>query len=395
MKIDIPVFDAITGWTAANGASVEGLNGVAQYIAGNKDASLILKFKADADPAPLAYAEYVFGTPLPLNGAKEIVFHVWSQKKKAEYYEQSADFAYKIDFGGPDEYYVPIGKTFEHVVLSVSETQISRVRITALHRDVDYLILSFLTACTDQLPLDIFIGVKEQIELEILNDLSSGILVGTADIDEGSDLIDLNPKFLDRNSVIYAKKGAVVEKHQLDVLDSKGRYKLTKLYDGPKWLNNMSAADVYLAFPVEYGQQEKEILTPGIVLWGLAPEQVLRTGKLDTVLDTWKTDGTVKYRREGETQKWSIQIDVQSRTVEPAAVASVFVRRALAKEKIWVNGRKVQIEYLGSPSEEQRVEGINELTKLSYLAQVEILEDVHMRGILDSAQAANLEVNIK
>jgi len=384
-----------TGWTASVGASIEPVNQHAQLIAGNNSASLVFKFTEED-----AYVEKTFSTPIDITGFPQIVLHAWSRFFKTHSYEKPADFYYDIDFGDSVKRLLQVRPTWEYSEIDVGAlVSITKIRITSRQNISDYLVVSNCLACVDELPIDIFRGVKEQIEWEINQNLGDGILVGTCDTDQGQKTLSLKTtdetkelNFVEKHAVVKLKKNSTSERHQLwDFLDRK--WSMTSLYDGKEILNSMNGASVYLTLPVEFGQNEKEILSPGIVIWGLIGEPFERTSKLDEQVDSFQED-QASIRRDGQPIRWTIQIDVNSRSAELAAIMSHHVRRVLSKNKIWVNGKKVTINFLGAPTDEAPSQAYGQEIKLTYQASVEIIEDVYNRSVAFLANQAALTVNI-
>lgn len=379
-----------TGWVVGGGATVEPVNQHAHLIAGNNAASLVFKFAALGD-----YVEKTFSEPIDIDGFPQIVFHAWSRWHRSHQYLKPDDFFYDIEFGDGVKRLVQIYPTWTHSEIDVGAlTSITKIRITSRFDGEDFLIVSNCLACVDELPLDIFRGVKEQIEYEIDQNLGGGLLVGTVDTMEGDKKIEIpDADFVEKNAVVKLKKGLVSELHQLADFDGK-KWSFTTLYDGKEILNGMDAGECYVYLPVEFGQNEKEILSPGIVIWGLTGEPFERGNKLDEQSDSWKED-EVALRRDGQPIRWTIQIDVNSRSAELASIMSHHVRRVLGKNKIWVNGKKITINFLGAPVNEDPSQFYGQEIKLTYQASVEIIEDVYNRSIAFLANQATMTFNIK
>jgi hypothetical protein len=392
MNIPIDILSDPTGWTASGGASIEPVNEHKHLIAGNNSASLVFKFTDIGQSV-----EKIFATPIDITGFPQLVMHAWSRFHKLSNYEKPSDFYYDIELGDSVKHLLPIRPTWEYLEVDLGTlTSVTKLKITSRKVGEDYLIVSNCVACIDELPLDLFKGVKEQIEFEIDSVLGSGVLIGVCDSQEGDKKISLpETKFIEKHSVIKIKKGAIEELHQVWDYDG-SKWNFTSLYDGQSFLNSFDQADVYIHFPVEYGQNEKEILSPSIVIWGLVAEPFERGNKLDEQLDSWKENG-VRTRRDGQPLRWTIQIDINSRSSELATVLSHYVRRVLSKNIIWVNGKKVQVNFDGAPTDEVPSQFYGQEIKLTYQASIEIIEDVYLRSVavLSNAATSSIQINAK
>jgi len=390
MKTTIDNLTSATGWTGSGGGSVHGVNQHKEMIAGNLSASLIFRFTGAG-----SYVQKTFSTPIDASGMNQIVLSVWSQLNRKGRYETGDDFEYSIEVGTGNVFLLPVWQTFDAAVLQHPGGSIDKVKITKINAGGDYLIVSNLIACIDELPIDIYDGAKEQIEHEAeAFSGSNGILLGTVSVSVGDSTLAVNYPWLRRYSVIRLVKGADSETHQLDDYDGT-KFRFFDAYDGKNILRTMAGASLYVKMPVEYGQHEKEVLLPSIVIWNLAPEIIPRTGKTDLLNDTFKVDGSVMARKEGETLNFFLNIDVTARQAEIDALMSYIVRRFITKQVVWVNGRKLKVDYMGIPSEELRSQSFSDIIHTTYQAAVEIREDVWERAQMHKAIQATLDVSIK
>jgi len=393
MKSVIDNFDSSVGWSGSSvKATVHAENELREYIAGLNSKSLIFKFDTGAN------GEYVQKTlSFDLTGHDEIVFHFWSRNKKnfGIEYSLSENFAYKIEFGdaGNTVFYIPTFSTFGDITMKVSGIgACTKIRITCLHDNEDYIIVSYLVSVKDELPKDIFQAVKEQIEYDLGFVYSKtpggvngkGILVGTVNGTTGkSSIIFQNPvNFLERYAVIMIEGGGNSEIHQIDKTDEL-EFFFFSIYDGKTLKNNYTGASVYLIIPVEYGLGEKDILLPGISLWGMNPEEVLdQQTKLDSVRDTFKTNETVSSRNFDTQFRYIVMIDCEARQNELVAFMSLIARYFIAREALWVNGKLIEIKSQGPSTYVEPTQGYNQIPKIQYTLDVTIKEEVEDRAEL-------------
>lgn len=394
MKTTIDNFSSTTGWTTGLGAAVHGVNQVPEYVAGLNSQSLVFSFNGLGGWAEKSIA-------MDISKYEEVTFHLWSRnKKKAGWdFQLSADFVYKIDFGTGVEYLVPTFQGFMPVTLDISAltTPITRVRITALHPDTDYLIVSEMVAVRDEIPADLFIGIKEHVDNAMAEEYgrtkfknsagdwiegvaSKGIPIGIVSGNAGdSDILFTGPlPFVEKYSVIRIDDGVNSEVHQ--VMDNDElEFHFNTNYDGSALVNTFVSAVVYLVLPCVFGTSESEITLPGIALSGMASEEVQETNKEDTVRDTFTPGDSVKSRQTSVPYQYRVFFDCNSRHDSVLAMMSKVVRAILSKEFVWVNGKKIEIaaegpgEYFGPDSE------LPIIPKIQLRALCEIREEVWRR----------------
>ena len=171
------------------------------------------------------------------------------------------------------------------------------------------------------------------------------------------------------------------EIHQIDHNDEVQFYFNSK-FDRLTLLHNYTNANVYLTFPVSYGMSESEILLPGILVWGLESEEVLRGSKEDQMRDTFKTDETVRSRIVPTNYEFPILIDCEARHNELLAWMSQAVRIMTSKDFIWINGKKVDIQPDGASVYSDPIEGVNQIPKVQHKLRIEVKEETYPRETL-------------
>jgi len=385
MKLLIDKMDSITGWTGSTPeASVHGLNQIPDYIAGlGNNASLIFKFSG-------ALNQYVEkDVSFDLTNYDEIVFWIWSRNKKRKGYDyqNSGDFAYKIEFGTGDEFYIPTSYMFTDITINISGiTTIDKIKITCLHNNEDYLIVSSIMAIKDELPLDIFQGLKEQLEYDIglhYSKISSGVLNKGILIGSITGINSGDTSFILESGLPYAEKYAVIrfddginsEMHQIEKTDGT-EFFFNSMHDGVSFLNDYTSANIYLTIPVEFNLKEKEIILPGIAIWGMNPEEIFRGSKIEEKRDTFKTDESVMSRQDQAIFKYNILVDGEARHDYLIAQMNRVIRTMIVREFIWVNNKKIDIKPSGPSTYVDPIEGYNEIPKIQYELNLEVKEEL-------------------
>jgi hypothetical protein len=387
MKLDIEPFTSGTDWSESSAlVSVEGINEIPEFVAGLNSKSLIFKFSSGSNGEDISKAVY-----FDLTEYDEIVFWVWSRNKRNTGidYNDKTGYAYKIDFGTGKEYFIPLFNSFSDVTVSIKGMGvIDTIKITCLHDEEDHLIMSQMVAVRDEIPVDIWRSVKEQLEADILTVYpnitggvsSKGILLGTISGSAGgtSILFSDSIKIAEKYSVILIEDGDNSETHQLDGNDGLS-YSFFTTYDGPSLKHDYTSAAVYLIIPVEFGMSESEINLPGINIQGMNPEEIIDSSKIDHARDTFDEDDTVSERRADAKFRYIILIDCEARTNEMIAFMSLLVRYFLARQVLWVNGKRIEILPEGASTYIEPQEAFNQIPKIQYTMQIEIREEVYTR----------------
>lgn len=398
MLKQIEPFTSFTGFTYSSPTvSAHLINEYADYVSGNTlTQSLIFKF----DGASGQYFEKTFSPAIDVSDYSEIVMSIHSRNYNGAgiSYKKPADFKYKIDFGTGKEFYLPIPMSFSDITIALgSITSIERIRVTALSNDRDYVFFSNMLAIKDELPLDLFTAIQERLEKEIADVYPDGYSVGTiASASTGDDSIDIdgNRYFLGKYSLIKIKDGSGSECVHLGENDEYS-YKMLPTVNNGVLVNNYTSATVYLQFPVVYGTFQDDIILPSISVWGFAPEPVLRGSKLQVIPDTYKTDGSLTERRDAQIQLYRIFLAVESRQNQLNGIICQFVRNFIAREELYMNGRKYEIKSEAPPIETEPVEPINDTYKHVYEMVVEVKEEIGARVTLPNTTTITGTVNIQ
>jgi hypothetical protein len=375
-QLVIDNLDDKTGWSVNKTANPNGIIEVGEYetsdpgatenlIAGNLEKSLWVRVEGDNGN----YAEKTIN--IDLTGFEEIIFHVKSIYRGNYTYNDTSDFLYKIDLGF-SEYYLPAYKEFAPIKINIPEGQtVTKIKITCLHDNRDTLMLSYMVAVKDKIPLDFMNGIKSMVESDLNPNYSLGTVTGNQDDTKIG--ITGDGYYVERLSQIKID-GANPESHNVRDRSVDGDLYLGDLFDGSKLLYNHTADNLYLVLPVIFGSETKKIISPAIVIWNYDEQQLPKTNAQASDVDTYKvSDGTVEVEKVGFNQIIGFQIDCESNDDEIKEILQTAVRKAIYKKELWVNGRKYNIDIVGPPV---RVEATdkNTIPKVSYQIAIEFEE---------------------
>ena len=390
MKVSVEPFINTTGWTISAPSTVA-VNEFKDWIAGLQVKSLLFTFDASGGRTATKTVS------VDVSDYTELVFSLYSFRKNAKDFWHIADYQYKLVLNGTKEYLIPTWTSFVDVTIWIGDVNtITSISMQAIHTDDDYLIMSEMVAVKEELPLDVLVGVKEQLESLITTEFGDGVNVGTVTASAGDAVIlpagSLN--WLDRYAVIKIDDGVNSEIHQIGENDG-SIYNFTSIYDGATLLNSYTDADIYLQYPVEFGRSELEIILPGIVVWEMSPSLVTEESKLETIYDTVDAvNDTWQARQAGQHEEYSVLIDCEARQYEQIAELTKMVRQLLQPEKLWISGRKHDMRFEETSIEMEPTEGIRHIPKVQYTLIVEVQEDIHARETLVNTTTIDVTSNI-
>ncbi len=378
MKLQIDSLTSTTGWVISSPSTITE-NEFSEYIAGLNTKSLMIKF----DSSGGRVATKTFGTPFDVTNYESLVFSIWSQNKGVDkHYLKPSDFAYKIKLDSTHEYYIPVWSSFSDITIGIEDvTSITQIQITAIHTDIDYIIISEMVAEHEEIPYDILYAVKETIDYMIIQTQGNGILIGTISTTPGDTSITFSarPNFLNRYGVIYIDDGNNSETHQVED-NNADNFRLNDNYDGKEIINTFVNASVYLQFPTYINPKQNDVRLPGMAIWGIEPTPILRGGKLDTLRDSFLvSDSSSKERVEGQILRYPVLVDSESRADELIDIMTRVVRFLIAGEILWINGRKHDLGFTGPPTELRPTQGIDIISKVQYSMDVEVKENINDR----------------
>lgn len=392
-KIVIDHLTSATGWVV-NAPSTITTQTYPQFIAGLNSTSLQIKFDS-TDVTRTAVK--TFGTPFDVTDQNTLIFSVWSRNKGKQTYSTAADFNYKLKINNTDEYYFPIYDSFTNINIGIeSITSITKIEITAIHTDTDYLIISEMIAEVETIPLDVLLATKEQLEYFIENDFADGISVGTVTTATAADTsitCAAVPDFVERYSVVKIKDGSNEEVVQLGDNDGLTFQLMPYLGVSGALQNSYTSATIYLQFPVYLNPNELDIRLPGIALWGIDPEPILRGGKLDTQTDTYSVPSdNFTQRPDSQILLYTIMVDCESGNAELIDKMTRIVRKLIAQEILWINGRRHDIYFGGAPVEQRPEVGFDIIQKVQYTFTVEVKENIYDRVAVPKVTAQTITV---
>lgn len=371
MKQTILSANSLTGWTGSTGVTFSLVE--TEYLSNNLLASVGIHFPVTAE----SYAEYTFPTPISVGAFTDLVFHAVSKNKGRSIFRSTTDFAYRIEFqSSTDGYLLPITSGWHDITVRLGGvTAIHKIRIVSLTGVDDITVSSFMLA-VQEIPLDILVGIKDQIEFhrgKLAKTLIGSTTVATGDT---SVTFSADVPYIDKYVCIELVDGT--SKSEIHQIGDKNGLHITfsDLLDGLSITACSGLCSVYLYVPVEYGKTQKEILLPSISVWSMEPtEKGISTG-VAKVIDQWAEDGSVLERTEGIYQDYDILIDCESRQTEILALLAYIVRRTIGHRIVWINGRMSYLTFYGNAKEILPTESFNVIPKIEYTCHVEVKEDI-------------------
>ena len=389
MKKTIDTLESKAGWSGLD-PSYFTENQHEQYIAGGNAKSLQIQFDKNA---PSRTAVKLLNAPIDVSDCETLIVSMWSAGKgRSGLYRKPADFAYKIEIDPGKVFYVPIYSIFTEVEIGLEDVdQISMISITALHQDSDTIIISEMVAEKEEVILDINLAVQEALAEIIDEQLDSKYYVGMMNGTVGDTGIEIeNAEWLSRYGVVQIGD----ELHQVG--DNEGiSFQFTENFDGGSLLSTYMNTAVYLHFPVYFGHGQAEIYLPGITVWGIAPEPIYVTGKVDTLSDTWDQAGTSKQRAEGQHYEMTVALTCQARQQELLEKMAHVCRLLCGREILWVNGRRHDIDFDRQPTEmDLDGSGIDYIPQIVYKLKVGFQENLSSRKAVPETTSIVSEVEL-
>ena len=401
MKLVVDALDDSSGFVGSVAGVTAADNLVRDYIAANQTASVFIHY--DGNATLNEDATLTFGSAIDVSAFDELVLHLFSFRKRAkgrELFRKPSDYNYSLELatGGP-VFLIPTRSRFTDVTVDLTQIpSIEFLRFTALHPDEDYLGISYAVAVKDELPRDLydsFIEEYDYVRDNIIPDLSAnnGRLLESATFAgaAGAETIDLTGlDFLQAGAVIRIEEGATIERHQLDERNDESTFYMNSNLDGPTLVNTFTAADVILELPAVIGMQEQEIQYPSVRLWGFSPTPLTRSAKAEFLeLGSDSVDDFTRVRH-GQQLSWPITLDCVGMHGELLADVARIVRTVLARNVLWINGRKHDILYTEGATEIEPGVSFNIIGQVQYTVLVGVREDVYFTDKAPEANAAVL-----
>lgn len=368
MKTLVDSLDSVTGWTVTAPTALD-VNEIPGFIAGYNSESLMILFDA-ADPDRTA--EKAIG-PIDVTGYNSLVISAWSQQYGNDDYRKQSDYKYTISLAVGHEITFPIKTTFTDVTIPLQGiTEITRIKITALHGTDDAIVLSEAIAERQEMPEDALTAVKDALRVYV--DQLPAISLGTANASVGDNYIAMVQPWVTKYTCVKIDDGVNSEIHQLGDRGD-GTFKFLSTFDGKFILNDFVDATMTLYIPVTINPGEQEILLPGIVIWGFTPEPFSRSGRMGNFLYAFDVStGNAIYRREGQQFEQSVFIDIEGHQHELISKIARAVKKYVSTETAWINGRKHEVGYEGAPIETQPPQGVDIVSSLRIIAIMEYTE---------------------
>lgn len=372
------------------------VNEVEQFISNNNSKSLLINISAGSNGKFFEKTTYT-ATDLSSFAGGEMVLQA-SSSIGGSWLNDMSGFKYKIDFGF-GEYFLPISKTLDDVIIQIPDSvTFDKVRITVLHDNADLLVLSFLGSSSSEIPLDIFNSIKTELQNKINTDLVPDLNIGTlASGVIGDSQIQLTGSldYINQDGYVLLDDG--IKNEIVYILEDAGNGIFNLGGSKPKLVNSYTNASVSIYPLVEIGTDEDSVSLPGVTLWGLTPEPIKRGSKLELITDSYKvSDGTARQKKEGQILVFDIIIDIDAKEsqVDIYARLSTIIRSFIAREFLWVAGKKFDIDFAGAPVEVEPSEAFGLIRKMQYTLQIEIKEDIWAtKSIIAATGTATATVN--
>jgi hypothetical protein len=391
MKLVIDHLTDSTNWVLNAPSTIQEIE-EKKFIAGLNDKSLLITFDS-IDTVRTAVK--TFSTPFDVSEYETLIMSIWSQNYGIDkLYIKPEDFAYKIDIDGIKEFLIPIHSVFTDIQIGIEDvSSITQIKITPLFSGTDSIIISEMIAEKENMQFDVLSSAKETIQYYFDKAFGDGLLIGTVTAAPGdSEIVLNNPDFLNRYGVIKIDDGINSEIHQVEDNDN-GTFQLNNNFDGQDIINTFTNANVYLQYPIYINPGQYEIRLPGVSIWGITPEPILRGGKLDIQRDTWEPSGSSKARTEGQIYNYSVLITLESRNHELIDNMAEQIRKFIAGESLWINGRRHDIFFTGPPNElPLNSGGIEYIPQVQYSLDVEVIENINEREALPVTSTININV---
>jgi len=365
----IDALSAITGWTAETGITLE-TQGFSDYISGFGSASLALRVSAGSDGKSASKTLTFDAT-----GFQWISFSAISLRKPSYSVNHIIDAMYAVELAAGQVFYVPIKSQFSRVFIPVDGfTALTRFKVTVLHDNADFLIVSNLMAVTDAFPADILNAIKTGIEVQ-RDRLAPGREIGTVTAAKGSRSIGVDDdwSWVEKNVVVRIGTGNTAEEHLISNA-SGNRIAFADTLDGPSLLFDHSRSQAYITFPVDVGYYDREEKLPGVAIWYSSPTPAPRNSRAEESPICWGPLGAY-VRRDGAIMKWRVSLEIAARSPELVSDATTAVRAFLASSEIWAHGQRLWFEWTDPAVDSEPVEGYDIVPRASYVFDVEVKED--------------------
>lgn len=383
MNVLVDKLDDPTGWTGTGATNVFDETLHEEYLAGYAESALVLEFPQGSAGDGVAKAFNVNVT-----GLDQLVVSVWSRNLRGSDYRTFEDCPYEVVINGTERFGLRCWQTFVDETMDIADIDvITSIEFRARTNAEDYLIVSNLVASRDELPRDIFDGLRVALERERDAIFPIGLPVGMVSANAGDKAIDIVGQLghLWRYAVVRIVEGQTVETHQLADSTKEG-FEMTTLFDGKVMLNDFADGEVYLQFPVLIYQTQTEVMFPSMTIYGMEPIPIERGTRQDRVLLAPRPDEYDQVEQDAIIQ-WPCNVDLASRSLELNAVMADWVRRVMNQRVLWINGRKHAITFQDAAVEDLPTDSFDVLPRLAYTVTVEVKERVWTRTTSRAGEA--------
>lgn len=378
-------------WSADSGVTI-GINEESGAVAGYNDDSFMVTFAEGSEGAGIERSI----SEVDVSEYDQLVVSAWSRRLARGIYRTFSECPYRVVINGDEVFGLRVWKgLFETDTFDISDIDsIDSIRIEAATGEDDTLVVSYMVASKDEMPYDVFAGVKEAIENVRDNDLPSGKHIGNVSGSAGDEAVDIHGllEYVWRYAVIRIADSENEEVHHLSETTRDG-ITFTSLFDGEKLKHDYDGADVYLEFPVNIYQTEKEVMLPGITLYGMEAAPHEWASEVETWFESFRPDEATEVNGEHATV-WSVNVDISARALGLNATMAQWVRKTAQGRNVWINGRMHYLVWEEGATEELPLEAVASIPGLSYTIQVETKEPVWKRK-LPIAQTANLSTKVR
>jgi hypothetical protein len=403
VKTLIEPFVSLTGWVGEAGISALMLNELRGFIADDLAASVVFHVPAGSRGKKITKT---FGTPvaIPYQSAGQLgdlVVSTWSRGKRKAEFSQLTDYDYRVSIDGVNFWGLPVNELFTAQTIVMAGTQATQVCIMVEHDDEDWLMLSGMYAVREVQPEDAMLEVAANVQRQIDSLVGDTLAVGTLTAVLGAKSVTITEPvvgqglaWIDRYSMVKISGGGNTEYHQIDS-QNELTFTFLSTLDGVSLKHAYTAAAVTIYVPAKVGHFERSATIPSVTVWGMAPEQVLRSSDVEDVADPTRDDGSTTRRRADLASSYTLLIDCEARQAELLSLVSRAVRRFLGRGFAWINAQKVDFIW-DMPAEHIEPDVPVEIVpKIQYSLVIEVAELREDRQAAAAAQAAEFTLTVK
>ena len=361
-----------------------------EYISNNSAQASLFHFLGINSSITLTFA-----TPIICYSEKcSMILSLCSIRKGNYTYNVKKDFNYKLKINNDNNlvFYIPTLPDFDQMQANITGiAEISSVEIIMTSENEDYLVISNVGIYQSVLPIDIYLGLKAELNRALANKYMFLGLVTT----QADDLTMLLPNdiYLERYATIVISSIAGTEIHQIDEINAE-YVSFLDLYDGKAIKYSHDDAEMRLYIPIVIGTSQREASFPSIVIWGADPEMDRFNSDIESVITAFE-ENRFKIQNNGECYKYTILINCHARHDEILQMMSTTVRYMLKRSKIWVNGFKIFVEQDGTAQQFDPTIPVEIEPQVQYRALVQIHEFTSEPKILPIATTINNRITIE